>query len=180
MPLYTHPHIHRTTINLLLTMWSLTKVGCFRPHLWGSKPLIHDSTHQICVSGNTRELLVGIKPRMSWSTTHPKPPTTTLHPNVLTTIKSKSLYDWNLKMKSFPKLIRSERERHTHSLTWIKVQNNIFIGQIIEIPSIFFFFLVFAEFHWGSCLKPPHFVWGSRPWSLNKCLTKGGSPHLST
>lgn len=44
-------------------------------------------------------------------------------------------------MKSFPKLIRSERERERETLIDL---NYIFIGQIIEIPSIFFFV---AEFH---------------------------------
>lgn len=45
-------------------------------------------------------------------------------------------------MKSFPKLIRSERERERETLIDL---NYIFIGQIIEIPSIFFLLLNFIE-----------------------------------
>ena len=54
--------------------------GPLDPHL-RSKPQIDNPTHQNCISGNPGELLVGIKPRTSGSTAHPKPPTTMLHPN---------------------------------------------------------------------------------------------------
>ena len=59
--------------------WSLTKLGPFGPTLGE----IHNPTHQNRVLGNTRELLVGIKPRMSRSTTNPKPPTARMNPNKL-------------------------------------------------------------------------------------------------
>lgn len=50
---------------------SLTNLGPFGPTLGE----IYNPTHQNRVLGNTRELLVGIEPRMSRSTTNPKPPT---------------------------------------------------------------------------------------------------------
>ena len=60
-------------------MWSLNKLGPFGPTLGE----IHNPTHQNRVLGNTRELLVGIKPRTSTSTTNPKPPTARMNPDKL-------------------------------------------------------------------------------------------------
>ena len=57
--------------------WSLNKLGPFGPTLGE----IHNPTHQNRVLGNTRELLVGIKPRMFASKTLLKLPTTMLHLN---------------------------------------------------------------------------------------------------
>ena len=46
----------------------------------GSKPQIHDRTHQNRVLGNPGKLLMGIEPNMFNSTAHHKPPTTRLYP----------------------------------------------------------------------------------------------------
>ena len=58
---------------------NLTKAVPFGPPL-GSKPQIHDPTHQNRVLGNPGKLLMGIEPNMFNSTAHHKPPTTRLYP----------------------------------------------------------------------------------------------------
>ena len=58
--------------------WNIIKVGLFGPSL-KSKPQIHNPIRHNHVSSNSRKFLMEIEPRISGSTTHPKPPTTRQH-----------------------------------------------------------------------------------------------------
>ena len=73
-----------TVFFFFLMMWKLTKAGPLYP-LLGSEPQMHNPTCQNLVLGNPGELQIGLEPKMSGSTNLPKPPTTRLYPDGLTT-----------------------------------------------------------------------------------------------
>ena len=92
---YVHPfvcvHVHVCFLFVArirrIFIYLLLFLDDVEPHqgiaLWthpvGSKPQIHDPICQNRVSSNSRELLIGVEPRMFGFTAHLKPPTTRLH-----------------------------------------------------------------------------------------------------
>ena len=66
---------HALKLFFFLMTWNITKAWP-----WGVNHGCNP-THQNHVSRNPRELLLGIEPKMSGSSVHPKPPTTRVQPN---------------------------------------------------------------------------------------------------